>query len=57
MKDKEMSDLHKFLNEEKITTRYVAENNINCLRVSNHIYNNTTDLDKLVEGIQKFLKK
>ena len=39
--------------ENKIRIRMVPENGINCLRVSTHIYNNTAEVDKLMDLIKK----
>jgi selenocysteine lyase/cysteine desulfurase len=56
IKDKQMSDLHKILNEKQIVTRYVPENDINCLRVSTHIYNNYKQIDTLLEQVAQFIQ-
>ena len=56
IKGKEMSELQKKGYENNIITRYVPENNINCLRVSTHIYNNETELDSLLKVIDQFIK-
>lgn len=39
--------------KEKIRIRYVAENGLNSLRVSTHIYNNKEEVDRLMERIRK----
>ncbi len=49
-------DYSKFYNtcaENKIRIRMVPENGINCLRVSTHIYNNTGEVDKLMDMVKK----
>ncbi len=49
-------DYHKFYevcSENKIRIRSVPEMGINCLRVSTHIYNNKSEVDKLIELIKK----
>jgi selenocysteine lyase/cysteine desulfurase len=49
-------DYHKFFDtcvENKVRIRAVPENGINCLRVSTHIYNNTAEVDKLIDLIKK----
>lgn len=49
-------DYHKFYDlcaENKIRIRAVPENGLNCLRVSTHIYNNTAEVDKLMDLIKK----
>jgi L-cysteine/cystine lyase len=56
IKDKQMSDLHKLLNEKQIVTRYVPENDINCLRVSTHIYNNYKEIDSFLEQVAQFIQ-
>jgi selenocysteine lyase/cysteine desulfurase len=55
LKDKDAQKLHTFCNEKKIITRYVAENNINCLRVSTHIYNSYSDIDAFLKALDVFL--
>jgi L-cysteine/cystine lyase len=39
--------------ENKIVIRGVAENGLNSLRVSTHIYNNKAEIDKLMEVLQR----
>lgn len=39
--------------ENKIRIRIVPENGLNSLRISTHIYNNTSEVDKLMELIRK----
>lgn len=39
--------------DHKIRIRIVPENGLNCLRVSTHIYNNTSEIDKLMELIHQ----
>lgn len=39
--------------ENKIRIRSVAENGLNSLRVSTHIYNNKSEVDKLIELVKK----
>lgn len=49
-------DYHKFYDvcsQHKIRIRSVPEMGLNCLRVSTHIYNNKSEVDKLVELIKK----
>ena len=38
--------------EQNIRIRIVPENGLNCLRISTHIYNNTSDIDQLMELIK-----
>ncbi len=56
IKDREMTKLQIHCNEQHITTRYVAENNINCLRISTHIYNNQTEIDTFLTAVDKFIR-
>ena len=56
VKDKDVSKLQIQCNEKKIITRFVAENNINCLRVSTHIYNSFTEIDAFLLEVDKFIK-
>ncbi len=39
--------------KEKVRIRYVAENGLNSLRASTHIYNNKEEIDKLIEMVSK----
>ncbi|MCG9879468.1 MAG: aminotransferase class V-fold PLP-dependent enzyme [Bacteroidia bacterium] len=41
--------------DQKIRIRMVAENEINCVRVSTHIYNNTNEIDRFIEIVKKEL--
>jgi selenocysteine lyase/cysteine desulfurase len=43
------------LSSKNIITRYVAENKINCLRISMHIYNSQAQLDKLLSEVKAFV--
>lgn len=56
IKNKDVQKLQSQCGEKHITTRFVAENNINCLRISTHIYNNTNELDLLLTEVDKFIK-
>lgn len=56
LKNKNVLDLQKQCAEKQISTRFVAENNINCLRISTHIYNNTSELNSFLTEVDKFLK-
>lgn len=57
IKNKSMSDLHNQCTESSIVTRFVAENEINCLRISTHIYNNTKEIDAFLKEVDVFLSK
>jgi len=39
--------------EAKVRIRMVQENSLNSVRVSTHIYNNTGEVDKLMEVVKK----
>jgi cysteine desulfurase / selenocysteine lyase len=41
--------------DQKIRIRMVAENDINCVRVSTHIYNNPSEVDRFIEIVKKEL--
>ena len=56
VKDKDVTKLQTQCNEQKITTRYVAENNLNCLRMSTHIYNSFDEIDIFLKEVDKFIK-
>lgn len=56
IKDKDVAKLQTQCNEQKITTRFVAENNINCLRISTHIYNQYSEIDTFIKEVDKFIK-
>jgi L-cysteine/cystine lyase len=55
IKDKEVQKLQTQCAEKKIITRYVAENNLNCLRVSTHIYNSFEEIDLFLKEVDAFL--
>lgn len=56
IKDKDLSAIHTKLNEMKYITRYVPENNINCLRVSTHFYNQYSEIDGFITTLDKITK-
>jgi cysteine desulfurase/selenocysteine lyase len=56
IRGKDVLKLQTQCSEQHITTRYVGENNINCLRISAHIYNSTKDIDAFILETDKFLK-
>ncbi len=52
----EFDKLHKALLEQHhIVTRPVAENGINCNRISTHIYNSFTDVDRFLTTLEKLV--
>ncbi len=53
---KDIQKLQNQCNEKHIITRYVAENDIKCLRISTHIYNSFNDIDAFLLETEKFLK-
>lgn len=52
---KEYKDIYNRLMEQKIVIRAVPENNINCLRVSTHIYNSFEEIDSFVNALNKLV--
>lgn len=46
-----------FARKNNVILRYVAENNIHCVRVSTHYYNNKKDIHRFFEVLQLFLKE
>lgn len=46
-----------FARKNSVILRYVGENNINCVRVSTHYYNNQTDIKKFFDVLDAFLKE
>jgi len=46
-----------FARKNNVILRYVAENNIHCVRVSTHYYNNNKDINRFFEVLQMFLKE
>lgn len=55
LKEKDVSKLHKNLLDNKIITRFVPENGINCLRVSTHLYNSFEEIDSFIEITDRFI--
>lgn len=53
--DKDISKLQKECAQKNIITRFVPENDINCLRVSTHIYNSINEIDSFLIEVDKFL--
>jgi selenocysteine lyase/cysteine desulfurase len=46
-----------FARKNNVILRYVAENNIHCVRVSTHYYNNKKDINRFFEVLDMFLKE
>jgi cysteine desulfurase / selenocysteine lyase len=46
-----------FARKNNVILRYVAENNIHCVRVSTHYYNKKKDINRFFEVLQMFLKE
>ena len=46
-----------FARKNNVILRYVAENDIHCVRVSTHYYNNLTDIQKFFDVLDAFLKQ
>ncbi len=55
IKNKDVSKLYTQCNDKKIITRFVPENNINCLRISTHIYNSYQEIDSFIKEVDVFL--
>lgn len=53
IKGMEYSKFYDFCAENKVRIRSVAENGLNSLRVSTHIYNNKEEIDKLIDLVRK----
>ncbi len=51
----ESTKFYQIAAENKIRIRQVPENGLNSLRVSTHIYNNTIEIDKLIDLVKKSL--
>ncbi|MCC6185731.1 MAG: aminotransferase class V-fold PLP-dependent enzyme [Chitinophagaceae bacterium] len=54
--DKDISKLQNQCSQNNIITRFVPENDINCLRISTHIYNSISEVDSFLTEVDKFLK-
>lgn len=52
---KEYAKVYTALREKNIIIRQVPENNINCLRVSTHIYNNEQEVETLLRNLHELL--
>ena len=46
-----------YARKNSVILRYVAENDIHCVRVSTHYYNNQSDLNRFFEVLNAFLKE
>ena len=46
-----------YARKNSVILRYVAENDIHCVRVSTHYYNNQSDLNRFFEILNAFLKE
>ena len=55
IKNKDVSKLQTLCTEKKIITRYVPENNINCMRISTHIYNSFEEIDQFLKVLDQFM--
>lgn len=55
IKNKDVSKLQTLCAEKKIITRYVPENNINCMRISTHIYNSVEEIDQFLKVLDQFM--
>lgn len=52
MKNMSMQDFQKKAQKEKIIIRIVPENEVNCIRVSTHIYNLLPEINKLIDLVR-----
>ena len=52
LKSMTMENFQKKAVEEHFRIRIVPENNVNCIRISTHIYNQISEIDRLVELIK-----
>ncbi len=55
LKSHSNKDFRDFASQNGYTVRYVAENNLDAVRVSTHIYNNNEQLDNFIELLKKFV--
>lgn len=55
IKGNDIQKLYEKYHAQYIITRFVPENNINCLRISCHIYNTYSELDALLEITEQFM--
>jgi L-cysteine/cystine lyase len=55
IKGMESAKFYQIANDNKIKIRVVPENGLNSLRISTHIYNNTHEVDQLINLIKKQL--
>lgn len=53
IKGVDFNDFYKTCADNKIRIRVVHENGLNSVRVSTHIYNNTQEIDALIEQVKK----
>ena len=54
IKGEDYKKVYEAVMKENIVIRQVPENDINCLRVSTHIYNNKQEIDALMDVLKKF---
>ena len=54
--NKDSKELFSKLMQKKVRTRHIYEGNLDALRVSNHIYNNENDLDRLIDSLKLFVR-
>jgi len=53
LKNMTMQDFQKLAEKEHFTIRTVAENNVNAIRISTHIYNNTEEIDRFADLVKR----
>jgi cysteine desulfurase/selenocysteine lyase len=57
LKNMTMQVFQELAGKENFTIRTVPENNVNCIRVSTHIYNQIDEIDRFAEFVQKCTAK
>ncbi len=53
LKNMTMQKFQELAGQEHFTIRTVGENNVNCIRISTHIYNLFPEIDRFVELVRK----
>lgn len=56
IRGRKADDISAFLSNHKIRVRVVHEAELNAIRVSFHLYNDYNDLEKLLGGLQEYIK-
>jgi len=53
LKNMTMQKFQEQASKENFTIRTVPENNVNCIRVSTHIYNQVEEIDRFVDLVKR----